>query len=111
VGFSNISGTQWFSEVGFIANGSNSGIDAFFGVGGQQMSYLKIRHSRHSTLTDTIQISLLGLHVALILNQYQPQNMLQSNVLCSVLPYPNILSGNDSNVQSRWLSSTLNLNG
>jgi hypothetical protein len=28
-----------------------------------------------------------------------------------VLPYPNILSGNDSNVQSRWLSSTLNLNG
>ncbi|KAJ7900745.1 hypothetical protein B0H14DRAFT_2556198 [Mycena olivaceomarginata] len=37
--------------------------------------------------------------------------MLQSNVPRSVLPYPNILSCNDSNVQSCRLSSTLNLNG
>jgi hypothetical protein len=39
VGLGNISGTQWFSEVGLIANGSNSGIDALFGVGGRHMPY------------------------------------------------------------------------
>jgi hypothetical protein len=122
VGLGNISGTRWFSEVGLIANGSDSGIDAIFGVRGRHMPYwslsgrafhsdLKIRHARHRTLTDTIQISLLGLYVALILNEYQPRNMLQSNVLHSVLPYPNILSCNVSNVQSCRLSSTFNLNG